>query len=248
MVAESANGITIVHVLLMMAVIAFLYMLPRWRKRWESPESDRGGIAEVRERAEVQAKMRSVADRALVELLETSREISAQIDTKIRILNKLVRDADVQASRLERLLGAIKHDEGEGKTSKGEGSSSAGNDTLSRSNFVSVSSLSTLSPSSQQKADLPKKEGCIASNGGPQDPGAGISSQEERPPSVATAISSAPISPLSGGEIQELHQRIATLRAEGREPAEIARMLHISTAEVTLALHLLAEKGRRTVA
>lgn len=49
-------------------------------------------------------RLRQASDKALVDLLETGREISAQIDTKIRILNKLVKDAEVQAARLEKLL------------------------------------------------------------------------------------------------------------------------------------------------
>lgn len=48
--------------------------------------------------------IRSQADKILVELVETSREINAQSDTKIRVLNKLVRDADKAIKRLEDLV------------------------------------------------------------------------------------------------------------------------------------------------
>ena len=47
--------------------------------------------------------VRSKADEILVELAEMSREINAQIDTKIRILNKLVRDAEKAIKRYEEL-------------------------------------------------------------------------------------------------------------------------------------------------
>ncbi len=50
-------------------------------------------------------RVRQTADKALVDLLEASREISAQIDMKIRMLNKLVKDADTESRRLEKLLG-----------------------------------------------------------------------------------------------------------------------------------------------
>ena len=47
---------------------------------------------------------RRAVDQALVNLADMSREISAQIDTKIRLLNRLVKDADDCIRRLEALL------------------------------------------------------------------------------------------------------------------------------------------------
>ncbi|MBN1257618.1 MAG: hypothetical protein JXA52_07925 [Planctomycetes bacterium] len=50
-------------------------------------------------------KARHSADRILVDLAETSREISGRMDTKIRILNTLIRDAERCITRLEELQG-----------------------------------------------------------------------------------------------------------------------------------------------
>ena len=88
-------------------VVLLAILAPRViRKTWSRKSG--AGLAGMRERvgdAEQEARARPTADRALSDLLETSREINAQIDTKIRILNKLVKDADREARRLERLQG-----------------------------------------------------------------------------------------------------------------------------------------------
>ena len=47
---------------------------------------------------------RRAADQALVSLADMSREINAQIDTKIRFLNRLVKEADERIDRLEALV------------------------------------------------------------------------------------------------------------------------------------------------
>jgi hypothetical protein len=49
---------------------------------------------------------RDAADRLAVDLEETARAVSALLDTKIRVLDKLVRDADERIARLESSLGA----------------------------------------------------------------------------------------------------------------------------------------------
>lgn len=88
---------------LVLAAIGFLGLFARWRKARTPPPLD---TKEFRERDQDPNKYRDHADRAIVELLETSRAISAQVDTKIRMLNRLVKEADDRCAKLEKLLGA----------------------------------------------------------------------------------------------------------------------------------------------
>ncbi|MCX7935177.1 MAG: hypothetical protein N3A66_07970 [Planctomycetota bacterium] len=56
--------------------------------------------------ADAALRIRRAADKALVELAEVGREISGRIDTKVRILNRLSKEAEAQIKRLEDLLRA----------------------------------------------------------------------------------------------------------------------------------------------
>jgi hypothetical protein len=92
------------HLLLILAIAAIAvaapYLTRLAREKRRDPPS--GGASHAEEWPS-RERIRRTADKALVDLVETGREISAQIDTRIRILNKLVRDADAAAERLERL-------------------------------------------------------------------------------------------------------------------------------------------------
>lgn len=86
---------------LVLGAIGFLGLFARWRKmRTPAPPT----AVEMREREANPNKYRDAADKAIVELLETSRTLNAQVDTKIRMLNRLVREAEEQCRRLEALL------------------------------------------------------------------------------------------------------------------------------------------------
>jgi hypothetical protein len=86
---------------LIVAAIGFLGLFARWRKsRMPVVHTAR----EIRERDTDPGRYRDAADKALVELLETSRALNAQVDTKIRVLNRLVKDAESCAARLESML------------------------------------------------------------------------------------------------------------------------------------------------
>ncbi len=87
---------------LVLAAIGLLGLFSRWRKLHAKP---RAVAKELRSRDEDPNRYRDAADRAIVELLETSRTLNAQVDTKIRVLNRLLKDAEEQAARLEGLLG-----------------------------------------------------------------------------------------------------------------------------------------------
>lgn len=86
---------------LILAAIGFLGLFARWRKSRMPVVTT---VRELRERDEDPNRYRDTADRAIVELLETSRVLNAQVDTKIRVLNRLVKEAEENCSRLERLL------------------------------------------------------------------------------------------------------------------------------------------------
>lgn len=88
---------------MILAAIGFLGLFSRWRKSRVTPvQSSR----EFRDRDETPNRYRDAADRAIVELLETSQTLNAQVDTKIRILNRLVKEAENNCARLEKLLAA----------------------------------------------------------------------------------------------------------------------------------------------
>jgi len=54
------------------------------------------------------AGARDAVERLTVDLEETARSVSALLDTKIRVLDKLIRDADERIARLEKLGGAAR--------------------------------------------------------------------------------------------------------------------------------------------
>lgn len=86
---------------LILAAIGFLGLFARWRKLRTPPPST---AKELRERDDDPNRYRDAADRAIVELLETSRSLNAQVDVKIRMLNRLVKEAGENCTRLEQLI------------------------------------------------------------------------------------------------------------------------------------------------
>ncbi|MDR0363119.1 MAG: hypothetical protein LBJ46_10620 [Planctomycetota bacterium] len=98
--AEPATG-GYLQLAAILAAIGLLGLFARWRKARQRPPLD---VKAFRERDAEPDKYRDAADRALVELIETGREINARVDNKIRMLNRLVRDAERCIARLEKLL------------------------------------------------------------------------------------------------------------------------------------------------
>lgn len=89
---------------LILAAIGILGLLSRWRKARVPPQVP---AKEMRARDQHPERYRDVADRALVELVEVGREINAQVDTKIRFLNRLIKEADDRIGKLEKLSAQI---------------------------------------------------------------------------------------------------------------------------------------------
>ncbi len=106
------------QLILILAGIGFLGLFARWRKAKAPPPVD---TKVFRDRDQDPNRYRDAADRAIVELLETSRSLNAQVDTKIRVLNTLIKEAETQTARLEKLLA-----EARGETAdKGTGEAAA---------------------------------------------------------------------------------------------------------------------------
>lgn len=93
------------QLIMILAGIGFLGLFARWRKAKTPPPLDTKAL---RERDQHPNRYRDAADRAIVELLETSQSLNAQVDTKIRLLNRLVKEAEEHEARLEKLLAEAK--------------------------------------------------------------------------------------------------------------------------------------------
>lgn len=156
-------------------------------------------LASPAEERDAARRVRLAADKAMVELLEAGREITAQVDTKIRVLNKLVKDARDQADRLERLTGV--------STTPGESDASGG--------------------ASPAETDAGERSVPAVSAG--NDNGKGGSASATRSARRRTRI----------------QERISSLHRQGCDAAQIARITHLSVAEINLALRLHAADEER---
>lgn len=102
MAVDSNSGLAYLGMFAVVIVLAIVvpYLIKRTR---QSVKAEFKPVREQWRERENATKMKNAADRVLVELVETSREISARMDTKIRILNTLIRDAERHIRRLEEL-------------------------------------------------------------------------------------------------------------------------------------------------
>jgi len=79
--------------------LALFFVFRLWSRRRPVPSEPAG-------EADAAMRIRQAADKALIELAEVGREVSGRIDTKVRILNRLTKEAEAQIKRLEQLLQA----------------------------------------------------------------------------------------------------------------------------------------------
>ncbi|MDR1612071.1 MAG: hypothetical protein LBT97_04725 [Planctomycetota bacterium] len=100
-VAEAAAAGGYWRLALVLAGIGVLGLIARRRKARQPPPLD---VKEFRARDREPDRYRDASDQALVELIETGREINAGVDNKIRMLNRLVKDAGQLVARLEALM------------------------------------------------------------------------------------------------------------------------------------------------
>lgn len=119
--------------------IGLLGLFGRWRKNRARPLPS---AKELRERDQDPNRYRDAADKAIVEMLEMSRTLNAQVDTKIRLLNRLVKEAEEKTAALEKLLGLT----GQALEKNLEGNMAA----------LKTEGEATTSASSRQRAELAK--------------------------------------------------------------------------------------------
>ena len=83
-------------------VIILAFMMPRLVRRATAERQE--FIKQCSREIDGQQEIKSQADRIMVDLVEAGQEINAQLDTKMRVLNRLIRDAEQVAGRLEKQL------------------------------------------------------------------------------------------------------------------------------------------------
>lgn len=244
MQSDAEGGSSFETILLLFGIVVFVILAPRLIRMGRQRPAPSAEPDAPRERhAPSSIRVRETVDRALVELVDTSREISAQIDNRIRMLNKLVKDADEERTRLESLLAQIRAERDAG------GLTNAG---------------ARVAPQ-QIVPDLPARDGAEASTemrphrphiDTPQcDKGDAVTVTPEQGDASKAGAGGAPAAQDSGRAeearvtpagvgtaMNQAYARIATLAAEGRSSAEIARTMRLSTAEVNLVLHILESK------
>ncbi|MHC4871058.1 MAG: hypothetical protein ACYTFY_04365 [Planctomycetota bacterium] len=219
--AAGSSGMFYLAVAVVVIIMAIIvpYLLKRSR------QSTKAGFVPVREqwqKRENASRMRDSADRILVELVETSREISARMDTKIRILNTLVKDAERCITRLEDLHD-IPHSV---KESAGGDTASAASETLPQEEGEAEHV--------QDNAQDPIEEVI------PQD----LQSLPQGPPvDISEDKSYVTEEKFQRTETDpefenELSRRVSALLNQGYDVAEIARQVGISRQEVSLIRHL----------
>lgn len=88
--------------LFMAGVVVLAFVILRLSRK---AREERRALERERERPPEDATaVKSQADKIMVDLVEAGQEINAQLDTKMRVLNRLVRDAEGVAARLEEHL------------------------------------------------------------------------------------------------------------------------------------------------
>ncbi len=86
---------------LVAGIIILLFSLMRMRRRQAAGKSGRAEASAASSRSVYRADV----ERLAVDFEETARSVSALLDTKIRVLDKLIADADARIARLEALGG-----------------------------------------------------------------------------------------------------------------------------------------------
>jgi hypothetical protein len=210
------------------------FLVRRAKKEEETPA---GPVRDQWEQFKAREKSSKQADRVLVELVETSREISARMDTKIRILNTLIRDAERCIERLEELRGLPSSTPGRSGPAPGDGG--AADRDGARIAAEPPSPGSTPQPDAPPAAEAaPRASQQPTQARSPAEPTApgpaangatntGSPEQEEEEPS--------PSAPPWGSDVA--HQVIELLEG-GRDVPEVARELGLSRQEVVLIQRL----------
>ncbi|MFH0911061.1 MAG: hypothetical protein V1918_06125 [Planctomycetota bacterium] len=220
--SEGSTGLPTLAIILVVIAftVIFPYILYRTRRR------TREGTTPVRKQwgaFEQASEARRGADRILVELVETSREISGRMDTKIRVLNTLLRDAERCIARLEELQGLPPSHSPQPfpPASATEESSPAHPSPSGRPPLLSTLPLFPASPPPDNKTGIQS--------------GKGAPEQQEASP--------LPDRKDAAGDPtweETLARRVTALTEQGYSVPEIARQVGLTRQEVALIRHLHA--------
>ncbi len=101
--AQNSGGDGYWQLAMMVAAIGLLGLFARYR-RARAAANPPVNAKEMRERAADPDRYRSASDQALAALLETASQLTAEVNTKARVLNSLIKQAEEKSARLEELL------------------------------------------------------------------------------------------------------------------------------------------------
>ncbi|GHS92785.1 hypothetical protein FACS1894139_16120 [Planctomycetales bacterium] len=101
-VTAAATGFDWRFGLVCFGVVMMLVILPRLTRRNFNARRQRE--KKIQREMDNSLEVKRGADRIMLDLAEASREINAQIDTKIRMLNRLIREAEEVSQKLERAM------------------------------------------------------------------------------------------------------------------------------------------------
>ena len=173
--------------------------------------------------------IRSQADRILVDLAEMSREINAQVDVKIRVLNKLLRDSEEIVERYEKIVERVgkldlagfaesscdMEKKGLGITDKVKAVKSITEEVSPKENSAGSVDLSSSLASKQKGNDSHK-------------------SKQDDPVEDSAIISRKNVDNWQNN----IQAKVVKMFEEGRDVSEIARKTRLSIAEINLILSI----------
>lgn len=212
--SDGSSGFGWSQVLAFGVVILVMAIMPRIIRKIRH---ERNALARQETKTiENRPNIRNQADSVLVELAEMSREINAQADTKIRVLNKLVRDAEMAVKKYEELI------ERRERLAGVEGGS------LPLAEKEEGGNLSADAAQIRIEQDISGAN----SGGKPDSDGVKGNDSPGHNKRSATTADSGVWQDTVGNKIRNLHNM-------GCDVSEIARKTRLSTSEVTLMLNLL---------
>ncbi|MHC4887236.1 MAG: hypothetical protein ACYTGH_19325 [Planctomycetota bacterium] len=235
----------IITVIVGMAIAFGIQRAMRRKRERQRPAEPKPVRKQWEERNQQMDAQRS-ADAILVELVETSREISARMDTKIRILNTLIRNAERCIERMEELNTGVTQGP-DGKAAHAMGTipepeptpqSSESSNSSTRIHLRPSSQRITVEPSpspdeAEEEAGLPPEQDDVMQWSAPAN-----TEVETTPPQPEPESSPSPAADHEDGTSQDNHRRVLALQAKGFSVPEIARDVGLSRQEVNIVLHL----------
>ncbi len=211
--SEAASGFGWEQIIALGLVILIMALMPRIIKtlRRERKSMTAEQIKSLRSGPNIKNK----ADEILVELAEMSREINAQVDTKIRVLNKLIRDAEKVVKRYEEL--SARQEQGKLEPERKE--LSAGSEPPAKRDQAEIVLPVADAEKDKDGAEEAESESAVAASGAATD---------------NTSV--------TGVWQRSIGEKIIELDAKGYDINEIARKTRMSVSEVSLMLEMYRKR------